>query len=279
MKRIGFISMICLWVFLSGCKTSREGVSMGRANTKALREFVASMQEQAPRFHTFSARLNVDLEMSGQQVSSRVELKLIKDSVLQLSVQPFLGIEIFRLQLTPDSLKALDRMNRRYVAEGYDSLKQQIPIDFNFYNLQALFINQLFLPGEREVVDDFLSDHFRLEREGFITRLQTEDRMDIHYLFEADSEEKLLSTTITEPSGIYALQWKYTDFQAIAADADLFPRKMDVSLLKEDVRQGGMTLYYSRLQLDKLLNMDFPVSAKYKRVSLAQIIKLLIPKS
>ncbi len=277
MKRIGLISIICLGVFLSGCKTSREGMSTGKANTKALREFVASMQEQALHFHTFSARLNVDLEMSGKQVSSRVEMKLVRDSILQLSVQPFLGIEVFRLQLTPDSLKALDRMNRRYVAEEYSSLKRQIPIDFNFYNLQALFINHLFLPGERDVFDDFLYDHFRLEREGFITRLHTEDRLDIHYLFEADSEEKLLSTTITEPAGVYALQWKYSDFQSVIADADLFPRKMDVSLLKNTARQGGMTLYYSRLQLDKPLNMDFPISSKYKRVSLAEIEKLLVP--
>ena len=50
MKRIGFISIICLGVFLSGCKTSREGMSTGKANTKALREFVASMQEQALHF-------------------------------------------------------------------------------------------------------------------------------------------------------------------------------------------------------------------------------------
>ena len=279
MKRIGFISIICLWVFLSGCKTSRESMSSGKANTKALREFVASMQEQALDFHTFSARLNVDLKMSGKSVSSRVEMKLVKDSVLQLSVQPFLGIEIFRLQLTPDSLKALDRMNRRYVAEGYSSLKRQIPIDFNFYNLQALFINHLFLPGEQEVADNFLYDHFRLTREGFITRLHTEDRMDIRYLFEADSEEKLLSTNITEPGDVYTLQWKYSDFQPISTDSDLFPRKMDVSLLKEEARQGGMTLYYSRLQLDKSLNVDFPISEKYKRVSLEQILKLLIPNS
>ena len=53
MKRIGLISIICLGVFLSGCKTSREGMSTGKANTKALREFVASMQEQALHFHTF----------------------------------------------------------------------------------------------------------------------------------------------------------------------------------------------------------------------------------
>ena len=40
-----------------------------------------------------------------------------------------------------------------------------------------------------------------------------------------------------------------------------------------------MTLYYSRLQLDKFLNVDFPISAKYTRVSLEQILKLLIPNS
>lgn len=260
---------------LNSCKTTKTPGTSGKASTKALDEFVASMQEQEVQFHTLSARLSVDLNTSDKSIGSRVEMKLVKDSALQLSVQPFLGIEIFRIELSTDSIKLLDRMNKRYFAEDYTGFRGQLPIDFNFYNLQALFLNQLFLPGEKEV-DDFLYNHFKLERDGMITSLHTEDRMDLHYLFKADSEEKLLSTRISDKIDRYALLWQYADFQATKGQ-QLFPQRIEVSLLEEGKSKGGMSIYYSRMQWDKALKMDFQIPSKYKRVTLEQILKSLFP--
>ena len=202
----------------------------------------------------------------------RVGIEIGRVVRLQLSVQPFLGIELFRIELSRDSIKLLDRMNRRYFAENYAGFKGTLPIDFNFYNLQALFLNQLFLPGEKDV--DFLYDHFQLERDGLITSLHTEDRMDLHYLFRADNEEKLLSTRISDKFGRYALLWRYEDFQ-IMEQQKLFPQRMEVSLLEEEQPKGGMSIYYSRIQLDKALRMDFQIPGKYKRVTMDQILKSL----
>lgn len=268
--------VLCLFL-LNGCKTSYTARVSDEANTKALDEFVSSMQKQELQFRSLSARLNVDLNMSGKNIGSRVEMKLVKDSVLQLSIQPFLGFELFRMELSRDSIKLLDRMNKRYFAENYAGFKGQLPIDFNFYNLQALFLNQLFLPGEKEV-EGYLHDYFELERDGLITSLHTQDRMDLHYLFKADNEEKLLSTQISDKDDHYALLWKYADFQFIEGKK-LFPRHMEVSLQKEGEVQGGMDIYYSRIQINKELNMDFKIPPKYKRVTLALIMKSLTSSS
>lgn len=278
MRRINGIVVSCLLLvtFLGfyGCKSAKVPGGKEKVNTKELKEFVASMQEQEPAFRTFSARLSVDLQTGDKTMGSRVELKLVKDSALQLSVQPFLGIEVFRMELTPDSVKVMDRMNKRYVAEGYTALKEEWPIDFNFYNLQALFVHQLFLPGEQEV-EGVHYDQFRLDREGAITRLHARDRMDLRYCFEANSSEQLLSTLITEGNGRYSLLWKYLSLEAQPSVAWLFPLQMQVSFRDEGIRKGGMDIRFSRLQWDKPLNMDFSVPAKYKRITFADIIKMI----
>ena len=278
MRRINGIVVSCLLLVtllgLYGCKSAKVPGGKEKVNTKELKEFVASMQEQEPAFRTFSARLSVDLQTGDKTMGSRVELKLVKDSALQLSVQPFLGIEVFRMELTPDSVKVMDRMNKRYVAEGYTALKEEWPIDFNFYNLQALFVHQLFLPGEQEV-EGVHYDQFRLDREGAITRLHARDRMDLRYCFEANSSEQLLSTLITEGNGRYSLLWKYLSLEAQPSVAWLFPLQMQVSFRDEGIRKGGMDIRFSRLQWDKPLNMDFSVPAKYKRITFADIIKMI----
>lgn len=278
MRRINGIVVSCLLLVtllgFYGCKSAKVPGGKEKVNTKELKEFVASMQEQEPAFRTFSARLSVDLQTGDKTMGARVELKLVKDSALQLSVQPFLGIEVFRMELTPDSVKVMDRMNKRYVAEGYTALKEEWPIDFNFYNLQALFVHQLFLPGEQEV-EGVHYDQFRLDREGAITRLHARDRMDLRYCFEANSSEQLLSTLITEGNGRYSLLWKYLSLEAQPSVAWLFPLQMQVSFRDEGIRKGGMDIRFSRLQWDKPLNMDFSVPAKYKRITFADIIKMI----
>lgn len=57
------------------------------------------MEEHSFQFNTMTARLNAELKTAKNNMSSRVDLKMVRDSAFQLSVQPFLGIEVFRADL------------------------------------------------------------------------------------------------------------------------------------------------------------------------------------
>ena len=141
MNKISLAFALVFFIALSftGCKSTKKVGTVEAGGAKAHNEFFTLMQEQAFKYETLTARLNVDLNLPGNNMSSRVDLKMVKDSAFQLSVQPFLGIEVFRAEISVDSVKVIDRMNKRYVADNYANLKGQTPIEFNFYNLQALF--------------------------------------------------------------------------------------------------------------------------------------------
>lgn len=280
MKRINGIILGCLLLAtlpaFYGCKSAKVPGGTGKASTKELKEFVASMRRQEPDFRTFSARLGVDIQMGKKSMGSRVKLKLVKDSVMQFSVQPILGIEVFRIELTADSVKIVDRMNELYMAERYAALSEEWPIDFNFYNLQALFMHRLFLPGVREM-ESAHYDLFRLEREGegTVTRLHARDRADLRYCFEADGDEQLLSTLIAGKDGRYSLLWEYFDAEPQSPALWVFPSKMKVSFRDGGIRKGGMDIRFSRLQWDKALDMDFPIPAKFRRISFTDILRMI----
>lgn len=266
---IGFIVFI---FSLSGCKSSKKVAVSERGSEKTQKEFFTQMQEQAFQFETLTARLNVDLDLPGNTMSSRVDLKMIKDSAFQLSVVPFLGIEVFRAEISVDSVKILDRMNKRYVAENYANLKGQTPIEFNFYNLQALLTNQLFLPGQKEIKPKQYS-RFQLTQESSAAEIQVKDAIGLLYTFMADGEEKILSTRVTDSSEHYALQWNYLSFRQ--TEGQFFPMKMDIQLQKDGVSQGRIVLNFSRMQTNVPVKMDFSIPSKYSRITLAQIMKSL----
>ncbi|RHJ92077.1 DUF4292 domain-containing protein [Parabacteroides bouchesdurhonensis] len=273
-KLKGLVALIGIVVLFSlgGCKSSKKVGTVESGGAKAHNEFFAAMLEQEFHFNTLSARLNVDLRLPDKEMSSRVDLKMIKDSVFQLSVQPFLGIEVFRMELTVDSIKILDRMNKRYVSENYSDLKGQTPIDFNFYNLQALFTNHLFLPGQQGISPKQYN-RFKLKQEGGSAEIKVKDSMGLLYTFMADGEEKLLSTYISEPSDKYALQWDYKDFR-LNGDQP-FPMLMDVQVMNDNLSKGGAKIRFSRIQTDIPLNMDFSIPSKYKRITFTQVLKAI----
>ncbi len=261
---------VCILLVLSGCKSSKKVGTVVSGGAKAHNEFFEAMEEHSFQFNTMTARLNAELKGTKNNMSSRVDLKMVKDSAFQLSVQPFLGIEVFRAEFTVDSIKVVDRMNKRYVAERYADLKGQTPIEFNFYNLQALFTNHIFLPGQ-QFIEPKQFKRFKLNQEGSTAEIRIKDSLGLLYTFFADGEEKLLSTYITDPSEQYALQWDYADFRV--TDGQPFPQLMDVNVLANGSSQGGIAFRFSRIQTNVPVNLEFSIPAKYKRITFAQILK------
>lgn len=264
------LSCILSLLLLAGCKTTKKVGMVETGTAKAHEAFFESMEERSFQFKTLNARLTAELNIPGNNMSSRVDLKMVKDSAFQLSVQPFLGIEVFRAEFSVDSIKVVDRMNKRYVAERYSDLKGQTPIEFNFYNLQALFTNHLFIPGE-QFVSPKQFKRFKLDQEGGKAEMKVKDALGLLYTFMADGEEKLLSTYISDPSDRYALHWDYSDFRL--ADDQPFPMRMNAEVLADGVAKGGIIFHFSRIQADVPVSLEFSVPSKYKRITFADILK------
>lgn len=266
---------IAFTLLLSGCKSSKQIATVGIGEAKSQQDFFDAMNEQAFQFSTLSARLNAEITTPSQTLSSRVDLKMIKDSAFQLSVIPMLGIEIFRIEFSRDSVKVMDRLNKRYVAEGYDAMKGSLPVDFNFYNLQALFTNRIFLPGAQELTPKQYA-RFKLSQTGSKQLAVTRDAMDLTYTFAADGEEKLLSLHVTDKDNQYNLYWDYSDFRIV--EKQIFPMLMQVRVVSNNRQTGKADLSVNRIERDVPVNLEFSIPSKYKRITFAQIVKGLSKK-
>lgn len=123
------------------------------------------MIELSPSWKTVSGKVALTLNMEGQKdakVSATLRLK--RGESIQLLVAPLLGIEVARLEITPDGLLAVDRLNKRYVNVSFEELSRLANTDLSFNILQSLFLNELFLPGKVQLdVSDAKSFRISLE--------------------------------------------------------------------------------------------------------------------
>jgi hypothetical protein len=256
---------------LSSCRTSKEVSTTGEPlNLKTEVAFFASFQEKVFKYNTLSARVQFELALStGNETRSKAQLKIVKDQRLQISIQPLLGIEAIRAELTPDSFKIVNRLNRWYMIESFERIKGEIDMDFNFYNLQDLFTNRFFLPGETELTDNRFK-FFKWEQTRTGYRLRTNDRAGFQYDFSTNSDVNLCVTEIKDSSTQELLNCSYSDFGRV--DRQLFPMKMDFRLKTGNQAQHTLMLQFSNMEIDAPMELNFPIPGNYQRVTLQQII-------
>jgi hypothetical protein len=233
---------------------------------------LSSIIDRSFRFNTLSAKFRIDIKSKDTQLNSRAVLKIINNELLQLSVQPFLGIEALRIEVTPDSVRIIDRMNKNYMIDRYDNIKGLSDIDFNFYNLQALFTNHIFMPGQTTVSKKELRT-FRFTQKDNFSTLKTKDSSGLLYSFVTDNNENIISATIEDEYRNNSLIWKYDNFQKVGEQS--FPFKMIAQLNAEDATKGLATMTFSNPSINAPLSTEFRIPSEYNRISFSQIIKLL----
>ncbi len=272
LSAIGII--IVLLFLLNGCRSRKEigDITPSKEKTEIVfQEHFAALLTDAQKFRTLSAKTDVKLRMENKTLSSRVDLKIVRDSAIMLSIQPFFGIEMFKVVFLPEQIILIDRMNKRFLSENYTELLEKLPSGLNFYNIQDLFCNRIFVPGENALSEKNFKD-FHFKEDGELVQLVNEHPF-ISYIFITDRNAKLLSSSILFNEGEYALEWNYRKFRQF--DTLFYPSEMDANLSNDKKDLGGLTINLSRIQTDIPVDIHTTLSSRYKRVTLSQILKSL----
>ena len=258
---------------VASCSTTRKTSKMPMVGGLTGSEYVEKVITSAPEWTNLSGKTSLELQL-GKKEKTRVNasLKIQREEAIQLSITPVLGIEVARLELTPQGLLLVDRMNKRFVRASFVEVSELLHIDVNFHILQSLFLNELFLPGKKQLgIEDVSS--FVLATEGTHVRMQPRKIRRVNYQFFTSSENGSLEKTLIGLKGTdFALNWIYSDFTNL--DGRLFPRRINVNL--EGLTDAyALNLRMSRMSVTGKWSGMTKLSSKYKEISLQEIIKFL----
>lgn len=266
------IAILCiLVVFLSSCKTSKT--SSYSKGTRQLEEmkYLEEVIYNSPSFDSFSSKMRLTVDLDGKETSVNGSLKMKRNELIQLSIAPVLGIEVARIEISADSLLVLDRINKRYLYAPLSVLSFLANGDIDFYTIQSLFYNELFLPGKKTVTPSDLSAFtFRQEEDKVIISLKKNKRFD--YRFFTAPDATLTETNISAYAHKYELNWKYGNFKPL--DAKSFPARMEIAA-GEIGKLMNVRLDLSKMQTGKANLSRTSVSGKYRRIGIDELLKLL----
>jgi len=266
--------LIGMIVFFSGCKTTRSTTSVALAKM-GKEERIESIQQQTIPFNTLSSSLRFSIKQGTKKsaTTANAQLRIIKDKILQLSLRiPFLGTEVAKIIVTPEQIIIIDRNNKRYVSESMQTFRQITSLDFDFYSLQALFTNQLFIAGKPFVSPkDYKTFHW--SENEFLVRLNNTDSQGIRYDFTSDYSNRIIQTEMYKNKKEVNLNWMYKDF-GLTSTNRLFPMKMTMELtVPNDLITLNLT--FNNIDIDTDFNLDTSIPDRYQRVEIQQLIELI----
>ena len=153
-----------LWLLLAGivmmagnsCRSTRKiqtaitkkdtvqviAITDPRADSlRYIHEVYNRIQQNRIEWNTFSAKVKVDFEgRDGKKSDFNAFIRLQKDSALWISIIAALGIEGFRVLVTPDSVKVINKIDKVIQLRSVEYLREVTKIPLSFSELQDLLV-------------------------------------------------------------------------------------------------------------------------------------------
>ena len=261
----------CLW---TACRSARQTTALEPSAETGNREWVDKMAVAGLKEGTVTSRLDFKLYVDGKALSVGGSCNLKRGEVIQLSLVALGFMEVGRLEFTPQYLMLINRMEREYVKVAYADVPYLVQAGVDFHVLQALFWNDLFVPGRAGAWQE---QDFTVERLPESTVMTTRGAGLLQCRFVVDLLTGLIRNTTVAVSGqgsVPALNWTYRHFASVEQKS--FPDQMTL-----DIAGGGKCLTATiALRNLKWIAKDVPLTAepggKYERISPDLILKQLM---
>jgi hypothetical protein len=221
----------------------------------AAEEALLALNKNKIDFQTFSAKAKVQYEDHyGKQPDFNAFLRLKKDSVIWVSISAtFLGIEAFRLFITPDTLILLNKLDKtvEYHPFSYIESFAHIPMDFTL--LQKILIGNPVYVGDSIVSYRQTENHILIGTVGaFFKNLITLSTGNNH-LERIKLDDKNISQNRTAAL-LYGGYEKNTGFD-FATD-----REINVS----EKSKVDVSIEFKQYEFNKELSFPFAIPHNYK---------------
>lgn len=261
-----YLLLILLSIFfLSSCKTFRKKHFLKHQNFRS-DSVISNLNTHEFNFNTLDGKVSITANVDDKKQSFSAHIRMKKDSIIWVSVSPFLGIEMMRLILTPDSAKALNRIDNTYFLSDNNYLKTLLSADVDFRMLQSIITGNDFPHFEKGI--------FEITKEDSTYLLQTNKRYKIEnnkksntiinqVLYLGTEGFKIIKNNFSDIEEKYKFEIAYTNFKVI--DNQLFPLRIECKI-KTSNQMWNIIIEFSKLNLNADLSYPFTIPDKYTKM-------------
>ncbi len=286
-----FLSLLTALMAFTSCGAQKAAVKDTIPSSAATKEtrvaahdahrqqlaFVQRVSDQKVYAQNIVSSMTFTATMGDKQITVPGSLHMRRDKVIRLQLFiPLLGSEVGRLEFTPDYVLVIDRMHKEYIKGDYNQLDFLRDNGLNFYSLQALFWNQLFLPGTQKVGEGDLSKYtVKTDETGGLKPISLQNG-NMTFTWKADTASaRILQTHVSYKSSAHgnsSLVWLYSDFKALGNK--MFPATQSFSFTTTATKKTQkciVKLELGKLKTDSDWEEQSTVSDRYKQMDVKDV--------
>jgi len=273
-KKYLFISLV---VFFVSCKSSRtyydrHGELKNISDARLLNDIEDSYLDYETIFYK---RFKAEVDFNGDSKSFKGNIYVRRDSSIIISINPLMGIELFRVRLTKNDVEILDRTKRDYLSGDYNFIWNKFMLEVDFKTIHSIITNELFVyPLDQDLFDGLkkykhnISDNLyvlqslkearaaRLERRGVRKDLI------LHQFYIMPEVSKIKRTYIKDFNTNGSVTIQYSNFYEVKDG--LFPGSLIINGSK-DLHTFKIDLKFDDIEFDGDNSIGFRISDKYSK--------------
>lgn len=208
-------------------------------------------------FKTFSAKIKVNYtDKDGEQPELTVILRMKKDSAIWVSINATIfSYEAFRLLITPDSIKLIDKRAKSVQYRSVNYLRELTQLPFDFYTVQDLILgNPIYFDSSRVL--------------SYKKNLQSVQLMSLGELFKhlmtiSDGDNLLQHSKLddADPTRSRTCDLTYTGY--VSNSGTLFATERQISVSERSKLDVNMN--FKQFSFNETLDFKFPIPRNFKR--------------
>ena len=242
-----------------GCSTTKKQVSLKKLKEKpSAPSMVQFLKQNALVEDGMEAKLNLKYEDDYQSASASVNVKLIRDSVLWMSIRKIGIVELARVKITPDSVYLINRFERTYSILPLSYVENNFGIPASFKYIQDFILGNpiLFEKDQYELTKK--EDTFLLTGNSnqYFTRYEIEDN-NLHVNKQAIQDLK---------DSAKSVEIKMEDRKEVSSKRN-FSYLRRINAVSDEFGQLNISLNFSKVEFKVPTQIKFEISDRYKRES------------
>lgn len=246
---------------------NRKNFSEKEKNNIEIKSILDSLEKNTLKFKTFYSGFSGNFEQNGKNTPLKGIIKIKKDTFIQISIRPALGIELAKIELTKDSIKFIDRIKKEYFKGDYNFAKNKFGIDLDYRIIESIFINRYFVYPKNEKILDYTFARMQFPKNAQIflslgKKIKYNGKIANHTLIFIQNEINLKSNNFRTFDLSSTINISYSRFNKI--DKIKFPKNIQIKLFENSMNYN-ISISYKNISINKRLNSNFVIPKNYKQ--------------
>lgn len=249
------VSMIILLAMLVwGCSASKNLTTESKVKERSATHVLSTLSKSRLEADYLNAKAKIKFDNGATRVSFNANIRIQRDSMIWMNAS-VLGYEAARLLFRPDSIFVINRLEKSYIKDKYESLESMFDVPVSFQQLQDLLYGNALI-DEREPTDVHLAEEkYRIS--------QVQEPYRISHQVDARSYE-IDRIQVQDVRSSQQLEATLESYEQVV-DLGNFSYIRQYIINKDNVQLANIQINYTNVDSDKTKKAPFEIPANYSR--------------